>query len=119
MLGAFLGRCAVDASKIPVGRGLVQELVTALIGALVLMALARAFADPRDLWAALRAWAGRLLRNHSPDARDGAKKLATGSTEQSKAEPFLKRPRGGRRRAVVVGTLASTVLAVVTVRRFS
>jgi len=43
ILGAFLGRWAVDTAKIPVGHGLVPQLVTALVGALVLMAVARAF----------------------------------------------------------------------------
>ena len=45
ILGAFLGRWLVQAANVPVGRGLIPQLVTALIGALVLMAVARAFGD--------------------------------------------------------------------------
>ncbi len=43
ILGAFLGRWLTGAANIPVGHGLIPQLVTALIGALVLMAVARAF----------------------------------------------------------------------------
>src|SRR5262249_60546611 len=41
ILGAFLGRWLIGAANIPVGHGLIAPLVTALIGALVRMAVAR------------------------------------------------------------------------------
>lgn len=43
ILGAFLGKWAIAAAGVPVGQGLVPQMITALIGALVLMAVARTF----------------------------------------------------------------------------
>lgn len=43
ILGAFLGRRGLAAAGVSVGNGLVSQMVTALIGAIVLMAVARAF----------------------------------------------------------------------------
>lgn len=43
ILGAFLGRWALTAAGVTLGHGLISQLVTALLGAIVLMAVARAF----------------------------------------------------------------------------
>lgn len=43
ILGAFLGKWAIAAAGVSVGQGLVPQMITALIGALVLMAVARTF----------------------------------------------------------------------------
>jgi uncharacterized membrane protein YeaQ/YmgE (transglycosylase-associated protein family) len=41
--GAFLGRWAVGYAQFPIGHGLLSQLITALFGALMVMAVARAF----------------------------------------------------------------------------
>ena len=43
ILGAFLGRWAVEYTHLSIGQGLLAQLITALFGALTLMAVARAF----------------------------------------------------------------------------
>jgi uncharacterized membrane protein YeaQ/YmgE (transglycosylase-associated protein family) len=43
ILGAFLGKWVVAAANINVGQGLVPQMITALVGALALMAVARTF----------------------------------------------------------------------------